>query len=107
VRFFDVAASTDADISRGAAWINVEGNLTMAIPWNDRVNFNWENSRLAVGRAMSLGAAVDYFDSLSATQKEVARISLSSPVQLITDLPPAYELNGDKIAALVALRHAG
>ena len=78
----------------------------MAIPWNDRVNFNWDDSQLAVGRAMSLGAAVYYFGSLSPKQKEFARITLSSPVQLITGLPPAYELNGNKIAALAALRDA-
>jgi hypothetical protein len=77
----------------------------MTISWNDRVNFNWDDSRLAVGRAMSLGAAVDYFAGLSSKQKQHARISLSSPVQLITDLPPAYEFNGNKIAALVALRY--
>ena len=78
----------------------------MAISWNDRVNFNWDDSRLAVGRAMSLGAAVDYFAGLSPRQKQFARISLQSPVQLISDLPPAYEFNGDKIDALVALRFA-
>jgi hypothetical protein len=76
----------------------------MAIPWNNRVSFSWDDSQLLVGRAMSLGAAVDYFTTLSARQQECARISLSSPVQLVVDLPPAYELHGGKIAALVALR---
>ena len=76
----------------------------MAIPWNDRVNFSWDDRRLAVGRAMSLGTAVDYFATLSPKQKQAARISLTFPVQLAVDLPPAYELSGNKIATLVALR---
>ena len=81
----------------------------MAIPWNDRVNFSWDDHRLLVARAMSLGAAVDYFATLSTKQKQYARISLSTPVQIVPDLPPAYEFNGGKIATLVALRadHAG
>jgi hypothetical protein len=53
---------------------------------------------------MTLGSAVDYFASLSSAQKQCARISLISPVQLIAGLPAAYELSGGKIDALVALR---
>jgi hypothetical protein len=82
------------------------GAFTMSIAWDDPVNFSWESTQLLVGRAMTLGSAVDYFAALSPAQKECARISLFSPVELSDGLPPAYELNGGKIDALVALRRA-
>ena len=78
----------------------------MSIAWDDPVSFSWESSPLLVGRTMTLGAAIDYFESLSPKQKMCARISLSSPLQLITGLPPAYELSGGKIDTLVTLRQA-
>jgi hypothetical protein len=78
----------------------------MAIAWDDTVNFSWDNGQLMVGRPMTLGHAVDYFASLSPEQRECARISLASPVQLFAELPPAYELSGGRIGALVALRLA-
>jgi hypothetical protein len=76
----------------------------MSITWDDPVRFSWDNSQLLVGRAMTLGTAIDYFASLSPQQKECARISLRSPVELNAGLPAAYELAGAKIDALVALR---
>ena len=78
----------------------------MSIAWDDPVSFGWESTQLLVGRAMTLGSAVDYLAGLSPKQKQCARISLCSPVQLIPGLPAAYELNGGKIDALVALRQS-
>jgi hypothetical protein len=78
----------------------------MSIAWNEPVRFSWDSSPLLVGRSMTLGTAIDYFASLSPQQKACARISLHSPVQLIADLPAAYELNGMRISELVALRRS-
>ena len=78
----------------------------MSIAWDDPVRFSWDSDRLLVGRPMTLGTAIDYFASLSPKQKACARISLSSPVQLIAELPAAYELDGLAIDALVALRQS-
>jgi hypothetical protein len=55
---------------------------------------------------MTLGTAIDYFASLSPKQKIHACISLASPVQLIADLPAVYELAGNEIDLLVALRQS-
>jgi hypothetical protein len=79
----------------------------MSIAWDDPVRFSWDNNQLMVGRPMTLGTAIDYFAGLSPKQKACARISLSAPLQLVADLPAAYELDGFKIDALVALRHPG
>jgi hypothetical protein len=78
----------------------------MSIAWDDPVSFGWDSSPSLVGRTMTLGTAIDYFAKLSPKQKICARISLSSPLLLSTDLPPAYELSGGKIDTLVALRQA-
>ncbi len=76
----------------------------MSIAWDDPVSFGWETAQLPVGRTMTLGGAVDYFATLSSAQKQCARISLLSPLELIAGLPAAYELTGGRIDALLALR---
>ena len=78
----------------------------MSIAWGDPVRFSWEGSQWLLARTMSLGSAIEYFSGLSPEQKACARISLSSPLQLVAGLPAAYELDGIKIDAVVALRRS-
>ena len=78
----------------------------MSVAWDDPVIFSWDKNPFLYGRPMTLGAAVDYFAGLSPQQKECARITLSSPVQLSMGLPAAYEFAGLKIDALVTLRRS-